>query len=34
MPKAVRKLIEEELHVDPSDVYVTRSMLGMTDLWS
>ena len=32
MPKAVRKLIEEELHVDPSDVYVTRSMLGMTDL--
>ena len=28
MPKAVRTLIEEELHVDPSDVYVTKSMLG------
>ncbi|MGZ5300226.1 MAG: polyphosphate kinase 1 [Actinomycetota bacterium] len=32
MPKAVRTLIEEELHVDPSDVYVTRSLLGMSDL--
>ena len=32
MPKAVRKLIEEELHVDPPDVYVTKSLLGMSDL--
>ncbi len=31
-PKAVRSLIEEELHVDPVDVYVTRSLLGMADL--
>jgi polyphosphate kinase len=31
-PKAVRALIEEELHVDPVDVYVTRSLLGMADL--
>ena len=27
-PKAVRALIEEELRVDPVDVYVTRSLLG------
>ncbi len=33
MPKAVRTLIEEELHVEPSDVYVTKSMLGLGDLW-
>src|SRR5262249_10640945 len=26
MPKAVRTLIEEELRVEPSDVYVTKSM--------
>jgi len=32
MPKAVRTLIEEELRVEPSDVYVTKSMLGMGDL--
>ena len=32
MPKAVRSLIEEELHVDPLDVFVTKSMLGMGDL--
>ena len=25
-------MIEEELHVDPVDVYVTRSLLGMADL--
>ena len=31
-PKAVRRLIEEELRVDPVDVYVTRSLLGMADL--
>ena len=31
-PKAVRSLIEEELRVDPVDVYVTRSLLGMADL--
>jgi polyphosphate kinase len=31
-PKAVRTLIEEELHVDPLDVYVTKSLLGMSDL--
>ncbi len=31
-PKAVRSLIEEELGVDPVDVYVTRSLLGMADL--
>jgi polyphosphate kinase len=31
-PKAVRTLIEEELDVDPLDVYVTRSLLGMSDL--
>ncbi len=31
-PKAVRTLIQEELHVDPLDVYVTRSLLGMSDL--
>jgi polyphosphate kinase len=33
MPKAVKRLIEEELHVEPSDVYVTKSMLGLGDLW-
>ncbi len=33
MPKAVRTLIEEELHVEPSDVYVTKSTLGLGDLW-
>jgi len=32
MPKAVRTLIEEELRVEPSDVYVTKSMLGMGDV--
>jgi polyphosphate kinase len=32
MPRAVRALIEEELGVAPSDVYVTKSMLGMGDL--
>jgi len=32
MPKAVRALIEEELAVEQSDVYVTKSMLGMGDL--
>jgi polyphosphate kinase len=32
MPKAVRSLIEEELHVSPSDVYVTKSILGLGDL--
>ena len=32
MPKAVRSLIEEELHVSPSDVYVTQSILGLGDL--
>lgn len=32
MPKAVRSLIEEELGVDPSDVYVTRSIMGLSDL--
>ncbi len=31
-PKAVRTLIEEELDVDPLDVYVTKSLLGMSDL--
>ncbi len=33
MPKAVKRLIEDELHVEPSDVYVTKSMLGLGDLW-
>jgi len=32
MPKAVRSLIEEELDVSPSDVYVTKSILGLGDL--
>ncbi len=32
MPKAVRSLIEEELGVDPPDVFVTKSILGMSDL--
>jgi polyphosphate kinase len=32
IPKAVRMLIEEELDVDPRDVYVTKSLLGMSDL--
>ena len=32
MPKAVRSLIEEELGVDPSDVFVTKSIMGLGDL--
>ncbi|MGZ4148196.1 MAG: polyphosphate kinase 1, partial [Actinomycetota bacterium] len=32
MTKAVRSLIEEELDVSPSDVYVTKSILGLGDL--
>ncbi|MEP6973258.1 MAG: polyphosphate kinase 1 [Actinomycetota bacterium] len=32
MPKAVRSLIQEELGVDPSDVFVTKSIMGMGDL--
>jgi polyphosphate kinase len=32
MPKAVRGLIEEELGVDASDVFVTKSILGFSDL--
>jgi len=33
MPKAVRSLIEEELGVEKSDVFVTKSILGLGDLW-
>ena len=32
MPKAMRDLIEEELGVDHSDVFVTTSILGFSDL--
>jgi polyphosphate kinase len=32
MPKAVRDLIEEELGVDHSDVFITQSILGFSDL--
>ena len=32
MPRAVRSLIEEELGVDPSDVFVTKSIMGLGDL--
>jgi polyphosphate kinase len=33
MPKAVRSLIEDELGVEKSDVFVTKSILGLGDLW-
>jgi len=33
MPKPVRALLEEELSLDPVDVYVTKSMLGFSDLF-
>ncbi len=32
MPKAVRSLIEAELEVDKSDVFVTKSIMGLGDL--
>ena len=33
MPKPVRALLEEELAVEPADVYVTKSMMGFSDLF-
>jgi polyphosphate kinase len=33
MPKPVRSLLEEELKLEPVDVYVTKSMLGFSDLF-
>ncbi len=33
MPKFVRSLLEEELKLEPVDVYVTKSMLGFSDLF-
>jgi polyphosphate kinase len=33
MPKPVRSLLEEELKLEPVDVYVTKSMLGFSSLF-
>jgi polyphosphate kinase len=33
MPKSVRSLLVEELRLIASDVYVTKAMLGLDDLW-
>jgi polyphosphate kinase len=32
LPRSLRTLLEEELALEPSDVYVTRSLLGLGDL--
>jgi polyphosphate kinase len=33
MPKSVRSLLMEELRLIASDVYITKAMLGLEDLW-
>jgi len=33
MPQSVRSLLMEEMNLQPTDVYVTKALLGLGDLW-